>query len=62
MKIPNINRIYFTTILVPGIIKDAEASLNSEGRADVMNVDDSMFEYNRSKKVELPAKLYALLW
>lgn len=58
MKISQINWIRFTTILSGRIIKEAIVPLNSEKRANVLIIDDSMFERNRSKKVELLAKVY----
>ena len=48
MKMVQINWMRFTTIL----------ALDSEDRANVLIIDDSMFERNRSKKVELLAKVY----
>ena len=56
MKMIQINWIRFTTILSTRIIRDAILPLNSEDRANVLIIDDSMFERNRSKKVELLAK------
>ena len=38
------------------IIKDAIVPLDSENRTNVLIIDDSMFEHNRFKKVELLAK------
>ena len=58
MKMIQINWIRFTTILSSRIIKDAIITLDSEDRANVLIIDDSMFERNRSKKVELLAKVY----
>ena len=58
MKMLQINWIRFTTILSNRIIKDAIVPLDSEDRANVLIIDDSMFERNRSKKVELLAKVY----
>ena len=58
MKMVQINWIRFTTILASRIIKDAILPLDSEERVNVLIIDDSMFERNRSKKVELPAKVY----
>ena len=57
-KMIQINWIRFTTILASRIIKDAIIPLNSEDRVNVLTIDDSMFERNRSKKVELLAKVY----
>lgn len=58
MKMIQINWICFTTILSSWIIKDAIIPLDSKDRANVLIIDDSMFERNRSKKVELLAKVY----
>ena len=58
MKMIQINWIRFTTILSSRIIKDAIIPLDSEDRVNVLIIDDSMFERNRSKKVELLAKVY----
>lgn len=57
MKMLQINWIRFTTIFSSRIIKDAVVPLDSEDRANVLIIDDSMFERNRSKKVELLAKV-----
>ena len=58
MKMLQINWIRFTTILSGRIIKEAVIPLDSQDRANVLIIDDSMFERNRSKKVELLAKVY----
>lgn len=58
MKMPQINWSRFTTILSSRIIKEAVAPLDSEDRANVLIIDDSIFERNRSKKVELLTKVY----
>ena len=58
MKMLQINWIRFTTLLASRIIRDAIVPLDSEDRANVLIIDDSMFERNRSKKVELLAKAY----
>lgn len=58
MKMVQINWIRFTTILASRIIKEAILPLDSEERANVLIIDDSMFERNRSKKVELLTKVY----
>lgn len=58
MKMVQINWIRFTTILASRIIKDAVLPLDSEERVNVLIIDDSMFERNRSKKVELLAKVF----
>ena len=58
MKMIQINWNRFTTSLSARIIRDAILPLDSEDRANVLIIDDSMFERNRSKKVELLAKVY----
>lgn len=58
MKMIQINWIRFTTLLASRIIKDAIVPLDSQERTNVLIIDDSMFERNRSKKVELLAKAY----
>ena len=58
MKMIHINWIRFTTILSSRIIQEAVLPLDSKERANVLILDDSMFECNRSKKVELLAKVY----
>ena len=58
MKMLQINWIRFTTVLSSRIIKGAVLPLDSKERANVLILDDSMFERNRSKKVELLAKVY----
>ena len=58
MKMVQINWMRFTTILASRIINNAILPLDSEYRANVLIIDDSMFERNRSKKVELLAKVY----
>lgn len=58
MKMLQINWIRFTTILATRIIKEAIIPLDSEERVNVLTIDDSMFERNRSKKIELLAKAY----
>ena len=58
MKMVQINWMRFTTILASRIINNAIVPLNSEERTNVLIIDDSMFERNRSKKVELLAKVY----
>ena len=58
MKMTQINWIRFTTILSSRIIKDAIVPLNSKHRVNVLIIDDSMYERNRSKKVELLTKVY----
>ena len=58
MKMVQINWMRFTTILASRIINNAILPLDSEDRANVLIIDDSMFERNRSKKVELLANVY----
>lgn len=58
MKMIQINWIRFTTILSARIIQDAIVPLDNEERVHVLIIDDSMFERNRSKKVELLTKVY----
>lgn len=58
MKTVHINWIHFTTFLSARIIQDAIVPLNNQNRVNVFIVDDSMFERNRSKKVELLTKVY----
>ena len=53
MKMVQINWMRFTTILASRIINNAILPLDSEDRANVLIIDDSMFERNRSKKVIL---------
>ena len=58
MNMMQINWIRFTTLLSGRIMKEAVVPLDSEARVNVLIIDDSMFERNRSKKVELLAKVY----
>lgn len=58
MKMIQINWIRFTTILAGRIIKEVIRPLNSEERANVLIIDDSMYERNRFQKVKLLTKLY----
>ncbi len=58
MKVAQINWIRFTTILSGRIIKEAIVPLDSLERANVLIIDDSMFDRNRSKKMELLTKVY----
>lgn len=58
MKMTHINWIRFTTVLSCRIIKQAITPLDSKDRANVLIIDDSMFERNRSKKAELLTKVY----
>jgi len=52
LNMTQINWIRFTTILASRIIKGAIVPLNLEGRINVLTIDNSMFECNRSKKVD----------
>lgn len=58
MKMVQVNWIRFTSILSSRIIRDAVLPLDSKERVNVLILDDSMFQRNRSKKVELLAKVY----
>ena len=58
MKMIEINWIRFTTLLASRIIQDAILPLDSKDRAKVLIIDDSMFERNRSKRVELLTKVF----
>lgn len=58
MRMAHINWLRFTTLLSAGIIRKAIAPLDSEDRVKVLTVDDSLFERNRSKKVELLSRVY----
>jgi len=58
MKMSHINWIRFTTLLASIIIKEAVEPLTSEERMNVLIIDDSLVERNRSKKVELLTKIY----
>lgn len=58
IKMVQINWIRFTTVLSSRIIKEAIVPLDSEERINVLILDDSMYERNRSKKVELLAKVF----
>lgn len=48
----------FTLLLGTAIIQKAIAPLTSEARRNVLIIDDSLFSRNRSKKVELLARIY----
>jgi hypothetical protein len=58
MRMWQINWIRFTTILSSRIIKDAISPLTSEDRVNALVIDDSVFDRNRSRKVELLSKIY----
>ena len=53
-----INWLKFTTRLSAKIIEEAIDPLTSEQRKNVLIIDDSVFERNRSKKVELLTKVF----
>ena len=53
-----INWLKFTTRLSAKIIEDAITPLTSEERENVLIIDDSAYERNRSKKVELLTKVF----
>ena len=53
-----INWLKFTTRLSAKIIEDSIDPLTSEQRENVLIIDDSTFERNRSKKVELLTKVF----
>lgn len=54
----SINWVRFTTLLSSGIIRKSIDPLTSENRVDVLIIDDSVYERNRSKKVELLTKVW----
>jgi hypothetical protein len=58
LKMPQIHWMRFTTMLSSKIIRESVEPLTKEDRVNVLIVDDSTFERNRSKKVELLAKVY----
>ena len=58
MKSLYINWIGFTTLLASRIIKEKIMPLTKDERVNAFVIDDSVFERNRSKKVELLAKIY----
>ena len=58
MKMVQFNWMRFTTILASRIINNAILPLDSKDRVNVLIIDDSMFERNPSKKVELLTKVY----
>lgn len=58
MNMTQINWIRFTTILAERIIDKAIRPLDAQDRVNVLIIDDSMFERNRSKKVELLTKVF----
>ena len=54
----HINWMRFTTLLSASVIKNAIEPLTDENRRSAFIVDDSIFERNRSKKVELLARVF----
>jgi len=54
----SINWMRFTTLLSAKIITSTITKLTDENRVNVLIVDDTMFERNSSKKVELLSKVY----
>jgi len=58
MKMSHTNWIRFTTLLSAKVIRNAIEPLTSDDRKNVLIIDDSTFERNRSKKVELLTKAY----
>lgn len=54
----SINWMRFTTLLSAKIATSTITKLTDENRVNVLIVDDTMFERNSSKKVELLSKIY----
>ena len=54
----HINWLRFTTLLSASVIKDSIDPLTDENRRSAFIIDDSIFERNRSKSVELLARVY----
>jgi hypothetical protein len=54
----NINWLHFLTQLSAKIIKETIEKLTDENRANVLIIDDSVYHRDRSKKVELLAKVH----
>ena len=54
----HINWMRFTTLLSARIIRETVEPLTSEKRRNAFVIDDTIFERNGSKKVELLAKVY----
>ena len=52
------NWIKFTTLLCSSVVSNTLENLTSEQRVNVLILDDTMFERNSSKKVELLSKVY----
>jgi len=58
MKSTQIHWMRFTTLVASRIICNAIVPLNKEDRVNVLIIDDSLVERNRSQKVELLAKTF----
>ncbi|MEQ8156432.1 MAG: transposase, partial [Clostridiaceae bacterium] len=58
MNSVSINWIRFTSLLSARIVTTSLEKLTSEDRVNVLILDDTMFERNSSKKVELLSKIY----
>lgn len=58
LNLPCINWMKFTTMVSSKIINTFLLRLTSENRINVLIIDDTMFERNSSKKVELLSKIY----
>ncbi len=52
------NWMKFTTLLCSSVVSNTLENLTSEQRVNVLILDDTMFERNSSKKVELLSKAY----
>lgn len=52
------NWMKFTTLLCSSVVSNTLENLTSEQRVNVLILDDTMFERNSSKKVELLSKVY----
>lgn len=58
VKSANINWLPFTTMLSSKILNTTIEELTHEERVNVLIVDDTMFERNKSKSVELLSRVY----
>ena len=58
VKSANINWFRFTTMLSSRIVSTTIEKLTDEDRINVLIVDDTMFERNKSKNVELLSKVF----
>ena len=58
IKSANINWLRFTTMLSSRIVNTTIEKLTDEERINVLIVDDTMFERNKSKNVELLSKVF----